>query len=517
MLARLHAFNHGFLGFSALYLLVFLFTRLSYFLYYDIPGFNRDTFGYYEPVIKLLAGELPLFDFRTPGYPLLLLVCRLLNMGVRDVFIVQSLFTLGCFVFCQYLVNRSLTAYRWVFLLVSLAFFASGQYLSFDTSITPFTLFTGFALCAAVLLVAAAVSGKTTHYLLASLSIAALILIRPQGFFVIPAAAGLLGFLAYRKSWRRMLALLVPGGLLMLSLLMYNKATFGKLAYGNFRTFIALGSAMFFLDTEGDYSDSTRVLIMKVQNSFTDTEKQLLRHSWSFRKLSPIYNTTHFDKEYWFMDIYKNNRDEFEKLTAESKRKNFTGYLKFIYVNFVNSFLNGVSDYFFYYNELVNRKYYIEQSEEFTFLPLPDSVYRQTFGEYTDLIQKRKPVEKRGIITADNNYTDHFSREKWVIRLNHYYQILFAKVFSSVAWVILYFVALAIVLVELVRSRFKNYEAWLLLIPGSMPLLNNLLISLSVIPLLRYVYPTEIFIVLFPLCLMQYFLHGRLRLQSKQP
>lgn len=502
---RIVAHNSFFSIFLPGYVICFLLARLPYFLNYDIPGFTRDTFGYYQPVTLMLQGKLPVFDQRAPVYPVFLYLCHLAGLTTNMIFLAQSILSLTVLICCQYLVNRHLPRCRWLFFLAATLFYASAKYLNFNTKLNPIGLFADLSVLSAVFTAVALKQNTAKYFLLASLSVGTLMLMRLQGFYFLPVAAAISAYLLIKRQYRQTVWLMLPALSLMLLFLTYNKFTFGSFQYSKFQTMNSLGSSVFYLDDGDHYSEKTRSIIKKVKESFAEDDRHALASSWSYKKLSGIFSISNYDKMWEFRQVYEAHPEELKRLAVNSKKKCPFCYLKFVYVNLVNSFLAMGGTYYFYYNELVNRRYYMEQTGEFTFMSLPEEAYRLTFGEYADVILKKAGLWKTGIISEDLDYTRGFKNENKAVKLNHYYQIMYSKIFGSRLWLFFFGLAAVFSLFRIIISRVGDSGLLLLQLPALMLLMNNMLVSFSIPPAASYVFPTEIFLYFYPVSVALYF------------
>lgn len=495
-----------------LYIICFLATKLAYFLHYDIPGFCRDTFGYYYPVIAMLKGSLPVFDQRTPAYPLFLFGAEIAHLNTFQIFITQSLIGLAAIILCQYLVNRHLAFLNLPFLLTGLIFFSSGKSLFADTYINPIGLFTWAILLVAIVLLIAVSSNVVVHYFMLSLFCVAAIMLRPQAFFLVPILGVVFAFNILKKNHRQNLALAVPLAVSIILLLSYNKLTFGSFSFSRFQVLPNIGSAIFFLDNSGEYSKETQAVIDSVSNSFSPEEKETIKNSWSYSKLSEIFTVENYNKFFLFWDVYQTKPDELKELAKNSRMKNLVPYFKFAVVNFINYFKVTASDYFFYYTELNRRRATIETGDHFTFFKDSEDTFRLIFHEYADQILQKEKLDKTGIVTSDD-YMSNFSNEKLWIKLNHYYQVLYTRIFYNYAWIFFFWTAF---LISVLLIVIKTYDTPLLLTQlfFAAVLMNYVLLSLTVPPVPRYIYPTEFFLYLYPVSLVFWLTSRFLRKQS---
>jgi len=491
-----------------LYLLCFFLTRLPYYLNYDIPGFCRDTFGYYYPVIALLKGSMPVFDLRTPAYPLFLYGCEIAHLTTFQIFVTQSLLGLAALIFCQYLINKHLTFLNLPFLLFGLIFYSSGKSLFYDTYINPTGLFTWTILLVTFLLPVAVTTKKPVHFFLLSLFFAIAVLLRPQSFFLIPVIGGVCIYNLLKKNHRQNLAFLTPLLSVIILFLAYNKMTFGSFSFSKFQALPDIGSAIFFLDDSGNYSEQTKAIIDSVNRSFSPEERKIIRTSCSYSRLSQVFTVDNYNKFFLFWEVYQNNPDELKMLARNSRIINFRQYCKFIMVNFINYFKVTASDFFFYYTELNRRKATIEIGDHFTFFKDSEDTFRMIFHEYADPILQKRKLDKTGILTSED-YMTNFNKERLMVKINHFYQVLFNKIMYNYAWVFLFWIAF---IISAAFILLKKHDLRLLMLQFFfvVVLMNYLLLSLTVPPVSRYIFPTEFFLYFYPVSLL-FWINGRFK------
>lgn len=504
--------NHGFLLFAAGFVLCFIFTRVPYFLNYDIPGFTRGTLDYYNTkVIYLLEGKLPVFERVPPLYPMLLYTCHIIGLHINQVFFVQCLISLLTFIASQYYFNQYLPKYRWIFFITSILFFSSARYINYNTRIEAMGLFTDLMIFTATMMAVSLTTGKWRHYIVTSFGCALLILMRQQGLFVVPMVALIVVIHLFRKQFTQAMAMVVPIFFILSASFIYNIATFGSAFFGKYKLGSDLGKAVFYLDDAANYSPEVAAIIRKVNDSFTDEDRRILRESWSYTKLAGVFDIDHYDKAWEFNALFDSHAAELQRLADVSRKRNFILYVKFVYTNLIKSFVINYEHYYFYYNELVNRIYYLQQSDEFTQMNLPEKDYQIIFKEYADVVLKKQVLQKTGIITHDLEYVNTFADEKLFIRLNHYYQIIFSKLMGNMFWLLILALCFVLSCAAVVHTRFKDPEILWLQIPLALAILNHGLVSISIPPLDSYVYPTRFFLYFYPLSVFYYFINKQWR------
>ncbi|HXH17918.1 MAG TPA: hypothetical protein VNJ07_02455 [Chitinophagales bacterium] len=498
------SFNHYFPLFAAAHAACFAVTRIPYFLNYDIPGLRMAANYYRDKIFFLLEGKLPVFENLPALYPLFLYACNLAGFRNNDILILQCLISLLSVAACQYLVNKYFPGYRWVFFISALIFYSSALCLNYNTRIEERSLLADVTMLAVTFLALGLAVGKRRFFILASLLLALMPLLRTQCFYVVPLVGILAFVLLAKKKFIQAALLASPFVLILMISSVYNKTTFGSFFFGKYGLVVSLAKVVFYLDDGGDYSPEVKAAIKRVNDSFSEEDKHTVRYSWSAKKLRKVFDIGNYDdKSGEFKTLFDTHRAELEKLAAHSRKKNPILYLKFIYTNFIYCFLLNYDKYYFYYNELVNRKYYIEKSKAFDYPEFTEAEYQQIYKEYTDFIRQKLPLPRSGIIGEDD-YVSGFADENFFVKLNHYYQIAHAGIFSNLLWLVMLLLTIAFSVWEMLRARFPEAEILILQIPLVCILFNYGVVSLTIPPLDGYVYPTKFFVYFYPLSIACY-------------
>lgn len=71
----------------------FLITRLPYFMHYPVIVLSSDSASYIAAAFQLMELKAPLFDIRTPGYPLFIAAVWSLGKNFIAISLVQSVIT----------------------------------------------------------------------------------------------------------------------------------------------------------------------------------------------------------------------------------------------------------------------------------------------------------------------------------------------------------------------------------------------------------------------------------------
>ena len=507
-------YNHYYPLIVIAYLLCFAVTRTPYFLNYDIPGLRTIHHYYSAKILYLLENKLPLFTDLPAFYPMFLYMCDLLGIQINVILIIQAIVSLICVLLCQFYINKYFPRYSLLFFVAALIFYTSALCLNYDTRIEERSLFVNVTLVASVFAAVSFSTGRIHYFVITSILCGLMFYLRHQGLYIIPVVGILLLVLIVERRTSQLAGLVFPILLLFAASSIYNKISTGSFFLGDRAIITAISPAVFFLDESGEYPEEVKAIIRKVVESYSEEEKAILRESWSFKQLRKVITVDYYDdKGGEFIPLFDTHVKDLKRLAFNSKKEHLLIYIKYIYTNFIYCFLINYDDYFFYYNELVNRKYYIESSSYYHHPELSESDYNVIYKEYADYVLKKDALPKSGIIKGEN-YVDGFSSENFWVKLNHYYQIIHARIFSNLIWLVYFVLASAVSLALILKSRLKEPEILLLQISFIFVICNFIVVSVSIPPLYSYVYPTKFFVYFYPLSISYYLLYRLLHSKS---
>jgi hypothetical protein len=181
---------------------VFLLTRLPFFIYMPLPGIYTDSGEYYNILSILEQGVQRVVGIPQFGYPLFLKLCEMLVDRLWFVVVVQSMLSLLAVSWFYWVYAR--TFGRWlvpVAVLMS-GYQASRMSLMWDTFIYPDSLLGSLFLMGAALLMDVMVNGRHRQLWAYCAVMTFAIAVRPSGLVMLPPLA-----LALLLLWRKGLAL----------------------------------------------------------------------------------------------------------------------------------------------------------------------------------------------------------------------------------------------------------------------------------------------------------------------
>lgn len=203
--------------------LVWLITRLCLFFTYS-PGIDPDSETY-----LLLAQQIAHLDFtdyngqRTPGYPMLLLAT---GNNPTLIWVIQSFLSLGSATLL-FLMARTQGSTRALALGIALTYLLVLNTLFYEAAVLTETASTFLLLLVTYLFLKAVRNGiRPTSAIALGLSVAALILTRPQYIFMIPLI-GMLAACLHGRNWMAVLAFLLTSTLPVTGWMNFNKHQIG--------------------------------------------------------------------------------------------------------------------------------------------------------------------------------------------------------------------------------------------------------------------------------------------------
>lgn len=490
--------KYSFITFGLLPLLIsFVFTRLPYFLFYPIVGFGKDTYSYYLPIKTLLNGNLPLFDHRTPGYTIFLGLMELLGSSSLGLILVQCLFSFLSILFLFRIIHKNFNTI--VFALscfAMLLFYSSADMLKFDTTVLTEGLYTHVLIVTIALFINAVFSVKKIPLILLSFSVAALVLIRPQGLFFVPILFAYSVYMWFSVRSLKLSALpIIPFGTIVLLFFTYNFFTFGSFSFSAFGAVNKLGTEVTYMKESKDYRPEVNKIINRIQNNFPEKYVDIVRNSWSHNDLVQGFSVHDSSLRMMYEIKQTLNLSYFEtskildRIAQDASKGNSMLYFKFCLTSFIGYHLNFTEERHFYFNDLISRCGFYANGSLRNYRD--DESVGYNFKEYAKYIDGELLVPGCKKIMADNYISNSFHDESVLLRLSHYLSIAINIVFRNPIWIMLFAIAYLISIVKLLQSKFKNKNAFVIFMIGNTLLLSSILVAMVQLPYNRYSAPTE--------------------------
>jgi hypothetical protein len=460
-------------------------TRMPYLLGHPVPGVQGDTHTYFRPVTEMLDGRAPRFVVRTPAYPLFLsLVARVFGRitAVMALQIAVSLASQLFLVFSVESLRPALTLGAAVAVALAKAslvdFNADSSVMSDGLYASMLLVFAGFALR----LFREPV--RVGDALGASIAIAAAVLVRPAGLFLIGSWLMLIAFTVFRVGPRLRAALIVPLPAMLLALCLYNLATVGSFSISPWGTANILGATACYWQTSRAYPPRINASIEAMLRRLRPEERQTLSGSWNLAELSGVFEH-HFNDmmQVGMQEDYEQaaQRRVFQRVAFDAIAAQPELYAKFVLSQFW--LFNGQLSHSDWphdwgrYDELIAKKAY----------PVVDpGTKRQLLKRYFQVPDMRE-LPDLAFDDPIGNWKDIHVRTPFAARI-------LARVCPWIRngfWVAAWALALVFGAWRLVKARFRDLAAQAFLTIGVLHLGAGVLVSLVEIGEARYSAPTE--------------------------
>jgi hypothetical protein len=494
--------------FSSLALIVcgaFVATRLPYFWFNPRVDLSLDSGGYLELASQFGKHHWPQLIWRTPGYPLfILLVTTFVDRWLAIVFVQNLLSFLSslCLVYAVYRLRRSLALPA---ALAMCGFLGSSQVLIYDISILSESLYTSTMILIIACLFLGFARDRALYFLAASFLMGWSILDRPAAVYF----AVIYLFIALGLLWNRcrpavVAGFLAPFPVLILTLCTYNYVTAGKFMITAFAEANLAGATMLYWEPDPSLPPQVNTALESLPETYekigiSREELALERTSWDTTQLFKLYAKA-YNRLVWSSGFgagsrlsgydYMHNRTLVREAAMAAIRRHPSLYAKFVWVNLVEFFRD------------VGYKYDFNASMAYRISgPTPDKV------KAADLTQgggfPEPPTEPLRRVSDDPKHHDPSTPERLLQRLQIAWQTLHGFVFQNVVWSFAYFIVGALSLAQLARCRARHLGAFLLCVITLIPIGASLVVCMFEVALDRYSYPTQFIyylsVALFPL------------------
>lgn len=501
--------KHTFLFGALLITLVFLITRLPYLLNYPVLVLSSDSASYCAAAFDIMNFQMPLFDIRTPGYPLFLSFVWMFSKTAYAVSLLQSLFTLSASIFLLWAFSRSYASFTILFAVSICGFISSSYYLLLESSILTEGLFTAMLMVCSGFLVIAIKDNKNYQWMLFSFTSAVLILIRPAGLFLLAVMLCLVVFFLINKySFRKYVSLILPFSIILIALCTYNFFTLNKFTITPFGEANLMGATLLYMEPSEEYPAFVNEAIKNTLDSIPRKDLNYVRyasgismlyHTFNenfYRQVNLTENLMHLNPGLTFVDIQPIIR----KISLDAIKKNPKVYFKFFASNFL----------FFFYNIHIELSYFEQLAAVFK-----RSVVEQKYtkevgsGRWRQISSDKSDYETVKIffdeeIARQKDLSNVSYNEKGDVELKpsilksifEIYEKIYNLVFRNLLWLVLFGSVLVLSIYKLWKSKFKNIDAFIPLLFCILFLSKALLVSSVEVSLARYSYTVEFVIYL---------------------
>lgn len=521
--AKIHVFTEQYLLYICflILILVFMITRLSFFLDYPIVGIHYDTETYGKLVSLIESGNLPLFEYRPPGYVLFLwLVTNIVDRWVFVVGMQSMIFLIAnlCLVYGVYSLRRSLSLPA---TLAMSGFLGSSHVLMYELSALSDSLYTTCLIFIFAFLLISFGQCRTRYFVVSSLSIGLLISVRYAGMYALVVYFVILTYMFWNKyKMRFIVSFSVPLMTLLILWSTYNFFTFGRFSFILTGAYNVGAATAWFWEPDESFSPEVNDILRELPSDIkkfgiTDAEQETLRKSWNPEELSPIFYKLYAPlvMSGWtrsrFADIDSADGNGAESIVKSLIKKSVLKhpdlYAKFIWTNL-----------FYFYKDLELGKvdiYPVLANSSYNFLTDSNGGLYHLSGEISKEYYNMRTLEFASFQGAGEDVIVTLTDTN--LKMLHMdWQSLHWKLFHQDFWVIAFFIVFGVGTTKLVISRYSHLGAFILFILSITVMGASLLTSLSEPSLERYAYPTEFIYYLSVALLPLLWLEGKNEIQN---
>jgi hypothetical protein len=491
----------------------FAIRHMVFFLYYPVPEFNRDSYGYWEPVLKMVNGEIPIFNIRTPGYPLFLYFVNFFQ-SIKAILVVQSCLSIIAVFIIIILISKE---YREILFPISLSLFIfinSPGVLSYDTAILSENLYTNLLLLSFTFLIIACKTNTIRYWYWLSITTGLLIITRPQGILVLPNILIVIIVLWRVLNFKIIIAIALPVSIILVLILSYNFITIGRFVLTDLTFLNNLGPTITYVEPDNKYDYRINKCILEFNERFPKNQKEIIENTWNLKTLSKSFSC--WDSCFILVDqinvlqandssgtYYKPEnilkaRKVINQIGKDSKRKHLDLYLKFVYNSFIRYNINLNQKSIFYYTAISNRAYWIGNKKEMFAGKPTNKLVEINFKEYEKIGRNERSPKYIQELNSDTFYAK-LDTLPYLVKAQNYFDIVFNILFRNLFWVFLFYLSYILVIIKLVKINFKNIDYLILFVTGNFLVFSALFVSLFQYPIFRLSFPTEYFYYALPL------------------
>jgi len=505
-----------------LVIIIFIFSRLPYYLYYSVTVISFDTASYCVVALNIMEGNLPLFDIRTPGYPVFLYIVWLFSKNPIYISLVQSLFTLFTSIFFLWVINKTFKSFTILFATSILIFISSSVYILFETAISSESLYVSFLILTCSFLILALKENKLLHWILFSISIAMVILIRPAGMFLLSVMFFLLIFFIVNKYKIKFYgSLIIPFLIVVFSLCTYNYFILKSFTISPLGEISLSGATVLYMEPSAEYPEFVNNAINKTLNKTSQKDITYVKNNLGMSKLYKVFQDNFWngvtlinflikgDSNLKYIDIQPIIR----KISIDAIKKYPLVYGKFVLCNFYQFFMNirNTFDLYTVYADaykgtIIQRKHLnILYTGEWSQVTTNKGDNEKVIDFYLEEINGRTNLEN--VVVIDSNKVE--LKPSLLKSTFQTYEKIHNLLFRNIIWLILFAIVFSISIFKLIKSKFSNVDSFIFFLLGTMFISNALLISIVQSALDRYTYTTE-FVMYLSLPFLFIFLRNKL-------
>jgi hypothetical protein len=483
---------------------VFLLTRLPYFIFYPVLTISNDSASYIAAAFELMDLNAPMFDIRTPGYPVFLSLIMSVTDDAIFISLIQSLFTYVAAIFFLSVSYKYYESVIFYFAIAVSAFISSAYFLVLEMSILTEGIFTSLMLILAGLFIIAVKSESIFSWSIYSVLVAMLILVRPAGLFLVGLFGLLILFFIINKySLRYYIAAIVPFSIIIVALCTYNYATLGKFTVTPFGEANLAGVTVLFMETSEEYPDFVYKAIDSTLSSIPKKDLRYVRNSYNPDNLFTAFRDN-FHMQMNLVNYMKMNDSSFTYIKAQpilrqisldaiSKHPNI--YAKFFYSNFYY-FLTNIGRTIDYKNELARKykqvaidKIYLSQlqSGKWSQISSRKEYNERVLSYYLQRIEEQKNLAGFSV-DAGGNVT---LQPSFLMSLYGAAKVIFDFLFRNLIWLLIFALMSFMSIRQCISSRLTDKDAFIALAFVLIFVLKAVMVSSIESSLERYSYTVD--------------------------
>ena len=510
----------------AIFLFFFLISRLPFFLAYPVVAFCRDCVSYYMLVDQMAKGFWPCLSIRTIGYPLFLKLVFFFSHRNFAVVAVQHLLTLFCSLLFIYAVHRFYGRFRLISVStgVALGVYASSSVrVRLDCTLLTDSLFANLILLSLATLLLGLGLKRKWILAAASLAMAATILVRPAGLFLVPVSILVIAFLLLSRYGRgAIVAFTLPIISSLLAMGVYNRLTLGSFAVSTFSEYSLISFTSTYLEEHPSFGLAGNEAVRACRWAVEESDLQTLASSWEYESINRIlgkyYEKNRMRVVRIFLkyepagsfSLYLKWRPLLKQMGTYAIRRHPRIALKYLCSKFmVYFFSNRGADYDFY--KRLENDFIWSRSlrKNFSGFIVPDSSFNRMFNTRSyaaTLSPAFLPFMLKEYDNPPSFERISLAKDGRVIlkptiwkSLHNIWQKVYKALFRNILWTILFFLSFLYSLWRLAVTRGRHLGAFFLFLMTSSALGYGILIVLSAFPYLRYVCALEYVYYLCPI------------------
>ncbi|MFH0732506.1 MAG: hypothetical protein V2A72_06255 [Candidatus Omnitrophota bacterium] len=498
---------------SLIIFVVFLITRLPFFLYYPVPDITPDYSSYYVLVDQMTHHQIPHFDVRTPGFPFFLYVIFLFTYQIFAVVAAQNILTLVAALFFVYSVFRTYRKLTFFTSVALAAFISSSLHISMDTTPLTESLYVNLLLLTFAFFILAVRLKKPIYFILCSVFIGLSIYVRPTAVLFLPICLITFLFLLRNKfNIKCIIGFMIPMPVLVVALMANNYFTINSFALNNFGEITMTLTTSTFLDTDRAYPQKLNYAIEKVKSRVSYEDRDILLNSWDLVKLDRAFSTLkYWDNSLVFGPLHealkdlpdKQQRYWYRRISKDAIAKYPAVYTKLFLVNMARYhwlYMKYDTDF---YDEVAQRYKFLYIDKGYMSAPT-DELKRGMLREYYD----PRPLKFFEVKTADNGQVSVACKQTLLKEIHDNFRLKIQQpIFRKSFWSVIMFAVFLLSFFVLLSSKFTHTGAFILFVMVSAAVLSGLITSLSNFTLIRYSYTLEfvnyLSLALLPMLMMK--------------